>query len=250
MPGIYGMAILTILLTGLLCVTALNQLTGSIRRFGWLLLVGLPLSPIVNLFVKTPFITALAAATGTPLKLGLDTPLWFILLIWLNAPLFEEAIKLLPMLLPAPRIFLKEASQALSAGLALGMGFGLGEAGYLAYGIAQSPAYGPLPWYMFTGFAWERLVVTFGHGLLTSLAILGLSSSWRKAVFGYLTAVGLHALINLGPVLSVLKLVPPTISSMGTYAAILIAFVLFQRSIRTAKNTSGMEKKEIIYFER
>jgi uncharacterized membrane protein YhfC len=130
------------------------------------------------------------------------------------------------------------------------MGFGLGEAAYLAYGIAENPTYNQLPWYLFTGFATERLVVTFGHGLLTSLAVVGLSYGGRKAVFGYLTAVGLHALINLGPILSALKLIPVTISSIGTYTAILIAFILFQRSMSKAKKRSGMEEREIIYFER
>jgi RsiW-degrading membrane proteinase PrsW (M82 family) len=108
MPGIYGMAVLTILLTGLLCVITLKQLTGSIRRYGWLLLVGLPLSLMVNRFIKTPLVISVAAWTGTPLKLGLDAPFWFIFLIWLNAPLFEEAIKLFPILLPISHVFLKE----------------------------------------------------------------------------------------------------------------------------------------------
>jgi len=250
MPGIYGMAILTILLTGLLCIEALNQLTHSSRRYVWLILAGLPLSLIVNQLIKTPLITSLAAWTETPLKLGLDAPFWLILLIGLNAPIFEEAIKILPILLPAARISLKDASQALWTGLALGMGFGLGEAAYLAHGIAQSPAYNQLPWYVFTGFASERLVVTFGHGLLTSLAVLGLSYGREKALFGYLTAVGLHALINLGPILSILKLIPSTVSSMGTYIAILVAFALFQKNISKAKRISGIEKTEIIYFER
>jgi uncharacterized membrane protein YhfC len=250
MPGIYGMAVLTILLTGLLCIVTLHQLAHSPRRYVWLILVGLPLSLIVNRFIKTPLVTTLATWTGVPLKLGLEMPFWFILVIWLNAPIFEEAIKIFPILLPSSRRFLKDASQALWAGLALGMGFGLGEAAYLAYGIAQSPTYNQLPWYVFTGFASERLVVTFGHGLLTSLALLGLSYGRKKALFGYLTAVGLHAFINLGPVLSALKLIPLTVSSLGTYIAILIAFVFFQKNISEAKKIGGIEKQEIIYFER
>jgi uncharacterized membrane protein YhfC len=250
MPGIYVMAILTIVLTALLGFTALGQLTRSNRRFYWLILTGLPLSLIGNRFIKTPVITSLAAWTDIPLKLGPDMPFWFIILIWLHAPLFEEAIKLLPMLLPVSRIFLKDASQALGAGFALGIGFGLGEAAYLAHGIAQSPAYSQLPWHMFTGFALERLVVTFAHGLMTSIAVLGFHYGKRKALFGYLTAVGLHALLNLGPILLLLKLIPGTVSSMGTSMAILVAFVVFQKNISKAKKISRIEKKEIIYFER
>jgi RsiW-degrading membrane proteinase PrsW (M82 family) len=184
------------------------------------------------------------------LKIGLEVPLWFIMAVWLNAPVFEEAIKMLPMVLPVPPRFLQDASQALWAGLALGLGFGLGEAAYLAYGIAQSPAYSQFPWYTFTGFAVERMIVTFAHGLMTSIAVAGFHYGRRNMLFGYLTAVGLHALINLGPILLALKLIPPTVSSMGSYVAILAAFVIFQKNERTARNMNGAAPREIIYFER
>ena len=121
-----------------------------------------------------------------PLKLEMSTPLWFILLIWLNAPIFEEAIKAIPILFPAARGFLKKkASAALSAGLALGLGFGLGEAAFIAYGVAQSPALQSLPWYLFTGYAVERLIVTFAHGFLTSLTVLGYQHGGRRALSGF-----------------------------------------------------------------
>jgi hypothetical protein len=244
------MAVLTLCVTAILCVTALDHLTRRDRRYYGLILAGLPLSLIVNRLVKIPVITALAAWTATPLELTSDAPFWFVAAIWLNAPISEELIKVLPLLLPASRRFLRDPAHALWAGLALGMGFGLGEAIYLAYGIAQSPAYQAYPWHMFTGFASERLIVTFAHGLLTSLAARGLHVGGRKALFGYLSAVGLHALINLGPILLALKLIPATVSGLGTYAAILIAFLVFQKEERTAGQISGVVSREIIYFER
>ena len=249
MPGIYFMAAITLSITAILCITALKHLTHSDSRYYWLVLAGLPLSLIVNRLIKVPVITAVGALTGIPLKLGPDAPLWFILVIWLNAPVFEEAIKMLPAL-PTARMFLSNASRALWAGLALGMGFGLGEAAYLAYGIAQSPTYAQLPWYMFTGFLSERLIVTFGHGLLTSIAVVGLIHRKRKALLGYLSAVGLHAMINLGPILSGLKLIPAAMSSLGSYAAILGAFLIFQHQARDAKRSSSSAPQEIVYFER
>ena len=248
MPGIYVMAALTILVTGLLCIATLNQLTRSDRRYYWLIVAGLPLSLIVNPFVKTPVITALATWSDIPLRIGLDVPAWFIIAVWLNSPVFEEAIKMLPMLLPASRVFLQDAPKALWAGMALGMGFGLGEAAYLAYGIAQSPEYNHLPWHMFTGYAMERLVVAFAHGLMTSIAVAGLYSGGSKAVLGYLTALGLHALINLGPILLALKLIPAAMASLTSYAAILVAFVIFQNKMRNTKRSIVIE--EIVYFER
>ena len=249
MPGIYWMAALIISLTAILCVAALNHLTRSDRRYYWLVLAGLPLSFIVNRFIKASAIASLAGWAGTSLKLSLDAPWWFIIAIWLNAPIFEEAIKLLPVALPVSRRFLQDKSHGVWAGLALGMGFGLGEAAYLAYGIAQSPAYNELPWHMFTGFATERLLVTFAHGLMTSIAIIGLFHWKRNAFWGYLAAIGLHALINLGPILLALKLISAAISSLGSYAAIILAYLLFQKQVRHIQKSQGMAPREIVYFE-
>jgi len=250
MPGIYVMAGLTIVATGLLGITALRSWMQSGHRSLWLILAGLPLSFIVNRFIKIPALESVAAWTGVPLQLHPDTPLWFIGLIWLNAPIFEEAIKILPAILFMRRRLLGEASQALSSGLALGIGFGLGEAAYLAHGIAQSSAYNQLPWYMFTGFASERLIVTFAHGLMTSLAVLGLHYGKGNALLGYMTAIGLHAMINLGPILLALKLVPSTIASIESYLAILVAFIVFQNVRRRIATISGVVPQEVVYFER
>lgn len=250
MTGILPMAVLTVLGTAILCITLLNYLTGSNRRFYWLVLAGFPLSLVVNRWIKIPLLSLLATQAGIPLKLGLDMPWWFIALILFNAPVFEEAIKALPIALPGLRTFLKDPSRSLWAGLALGMGFGLGEAAYLAYGIAQTPQFAGLPWYLFTGFAMERLIVTFGHGFLTSIAVFGIHYGGRQAVLAYLAAVGLHALINLGPILFALELVPEAASAIGTYLAILAAFAIFQRNLRTIRKRNGEGPQEVVYFER
>lgn len=250
MPGIYWMAILTIALTATLCISSLNFYTHADRHYYWLIIAGLPLSLIVNRLVKTPVINAIASAAGVPLKLGPDIPLWFALAILLSAPVFEEAIKILPMVILPGRIFLDDASHALWAGLALGMGFGLGEAAFLAYGVGQSSTFNQLPWYTFTGFLVERLVVTFAHGFLTSIAVLGLYYGKRSAWLGYLSAVGLHTLINLGPILLALKLIPASVASTGTYAAILMTFLIFQRNIRILKTADRTAQHEVVYFQR
>jgi RsiW-degrading membrane proteinase PrsW (M82 family) len=249
MPGIYIMAALTLCGTAALAIPFLNHQARSDRRYVWLIAAGLPLSLLVNRFIKTPVIVSLAAWAGIPLKIGTDAPLWFILAVWLNAPVFEEAIKALPIAFPRGRVFLRDASQALPAGLALGIGFGLGEAAYLAYGIAQSPDFNQLPWYLFTGYALERLVVTFAHGFMTAIAVAGMAHHNKRRWIGYLTAVGLHALINLGPILLALKLVPGALASLGSYLVIAAAFVIFQNTAQKARATSGNAPKEIIYFE-
>jgi hypothetical protein len=250
MPGIYVMAGLTIVVTGLLCIATLYQWKQAPNHLVWLILAGLPLSFVINRFIKTPTIVNVAAWTSIPLNINANVPLWFIGLIWLNAPIFEEAIKIFAVILVGRR-FLHEAGQALLAGFALGMGFGLGEAAYLAYGIAQGPINNQLPWYMFTGFGSERLIVTFAHGFMTSLVALGIYYGKRNILLGFMTAVGLHALINLGPIFLVLKLIPSTISSIASYFAILVAFIVFQNEKRKAEtNHSSVPQKEIVYFER
>jgi hypothetical protein len=250
MPGIYVMAGLTIVVTGLLCIATLYQREQAPHHLVWLILAGLPLSFVVNRFIKTPIIVNVAAWTGIPLNINANVPLWFIGLIWLNAPIFEEAIKIFTVIVVGRR-FLHEAGQALLTGFALGMGFGLGEAAYLAYGIAQSPTSNQLPWYMFTGFGSERLIVTFAHGFMTSLVALGIYYGKRNILLGFMTAVGLHALINLGPIFLALKLIPSSIASIESYLAILVAFIVFQNERRkTATMISSVAQKEIVYFER
>lgn len=250
MPGIYGMAVLTILVTAILVIITLHSLSHGDRRFFWLVIAGLPLSLLVNRLIKTPFLTGIASLTNLPLQLNTETQLWFIILIWLNAPIFEEAIKALPLLFPGRHIFLTDGTKALLAGLALGLGFGIGEAAFIAYGVAQTPDFNSLPWYMFTGYAIERLIVTFAHGFMTSLTVLGFQQGRSRALSGYASAVGLHALINLGPILLALKLVSMPVSVMGSYAAILTAFIIFQRNLRRQRRLNGSEPAEILYFQR
>ncbi|HEX5940849.1 MAG TPA: hypothetical protein VFY66_01165, partial [Anaerolineales bacterium] len=64
-----------------------------------------------------------------------------------------------------------------------------------------------------------------------------------------LAAAGLHALINLGPILLALKIIPATVSTLMSYLVILGIFVVVQNKERTAKRISGIGPKEIIYFE-
>jgi uncharacterized membrane protein YhfC len=250
MPTIYGMAVPTLLVAAILCAITLHSLTKGDRRYYWLVIAGMPLSLIVNKFIKIPFLTSIAAQTGTSLQLDVNTPVWFILLIWFNAPLFEEAIKALPIFFLKRRYFSETGIKSLCAGLALGLGFGIGEAAYIAYGIAQSPAYSSIPWYMFTGYATERIIVTFAHGLMTSLTVLGLQRGWKNLWLGFASAVGLHALINLGPILLALELIPAAVASLVTYLSIAAAFMIFEKNLRSLRKESGIQLEEIVYFQR
>lgn len=107
MSGIYVMAGMTIVVTGLLGFATLYQWKQPSNHFAWIIVAGLPLSFIVNRFVKTPIVVSIASWTGVPLQLHPGVPLWFIGLIWLNAPIFEEAIKVFTVILVVRRFSMR-----------------------------------------------------------------------------------------------------------------------------------------------
>jgi hypothetical protein len=184
--------------------------------------------------------------------MGPASPLWFILFVWLVSPVCEEAIKLAPLLFPRIRAYLATPVDALWAGFVLGFSFGLGEAAYLAWSIAQSPTYAGMPWYLFSGYASERLIVCFGHGMLTAFITAGLQRSLGSAIRGYLTAVALHALLNVGPLLLALGLVSMAVVQLPLILALILLVFLFERLRRTVMQdpTAPDLAQEVVYFTR
>ena len=92
-------------------------MAGRWRRLVWLTLVGLPLSTVINLWVKRPLAVAVGDAAGVPSGQGLATPVWFLAFLFLPAPVLEETIKLLPLAVVALRRRLAEPGAALWAGM-------------------------------------------------------------------------------------------------------------------------------------
>jgi hypothetical protein len=251
-PPIYIMAAITLLLSAVVWGGLLYALSGRKTKVLWLLLPGLPLSALVNLAIKRPLVLRLAEIGGVEPGLGPATPLWFIVAVSFVPPLTEEAIKLLPLLLPPIRRQLSSRANAVSVGLALGISFGLGEAAYLAYAVAQAPEYATYPWYAFTGYLGERFTVSLVHGLLTMLVAVGLWRGGWRALGGYLAAVLLHLLINVGAILYQLEVVPAWAAGLSLLAGLLILALLFERFRRQTAQEGHHEEEaqEVVYFER
>jgi hypothetical protein len=252
LPPIYIMAVITILLSAALWGGVLYILSGRDRRLLWLLLPGLPLSAVVNLAIKRPLVLWLGEAGNVEPGLGLASPLWFIVALSFVPPVTEEAIKVLPLLLPGARRRMDGRTGAMSVGLALGFSFGLGEAAYLAWGVAQAPEYAGYPWYAFTGFLSERTAVTLVHGLLTMLVTVGIWHGGWRILGGYLSAVLLHLLTNLGAILYQLGVLPAWIAGLGLLPSLLILALVFERWRRQAAQAGDHEERaeEVVYFER
>lgn len=104
------------------------------------------------------------------------------------APLTEEPAKLLPLLIPSIRKRITREN-FVTAALALGLGFGIGEIWLVGGFIAQAPQFADLPWYQFTGFINERFMVCIVHGGMTSFALSRLDKNF---LIGLIGSMGLH----------------------------------------------------------
>jgi hypothetical protein len=130
------------------------------------------------------------------------------------APLTEEPAKLWPLLL-SPIARAVRPDNAVPVALALGLGFGLGEIGLVAYIISGDPQLAGLPWYSLGGFISERFMVCLIHGLFTAMALC----AWRRwpgwLLPGLLFGMLLHLLFN-APILIVGQGITEGAQAIGT----------------------------------
>jgi len=151
---------------------------------------------------------ALAAAAALTLPIlayhGVRTPIEQVFgppggTLWLRAilpPLIEEPAKLLPVLLPVlARAVTRE--NAWRFGVALGLGFGLGEIALLVQLLRPVQAVMGAPWTALTGFISERYIVCLTHGAFTAAALAVWLAAARPFWHGLLAAMALHFIANL-----------------------------------------------------
>ena len=108
----------------------------------------------------------------------------------LYAPSTEEPAKLWPVLIPW--IYRRITSQNyLRVAIALGLGFGLGEAWTVAGFLANNPVIAKYPWYQLNGFIGERFLVCLLHACFTGAALYWIIIR-RRVVVGIGCAMLLH----------------------------------------------------------
>lgn len=188
--NIWVMAAATLVLSALIYGAVLRQLARRDERallaVGCLLIV--PMSAAAYYLVRQPLDTGIVR----PL-LG-DGAAYFIARM-LYAPVTEELAKLWPLLIPAFRNRVTREN-GLRVGMALGLGFGVGEILFIADLVARAP--GPeLPWYQYGGFLQERFMVCLLHAGFAAMSLRGLTR-WRSGLPGGLAvAMLLHLATNL-----------------------------------------------------
>ena len=251
MPQIYIMAVITVAVSLTLWGGLIYLFTGHQNRYFWLLLLGLPLSTIANLLIKPQTIIIVGQTFHVKPGLGLAAPVWFLAFKVLIAPLVEEALKIMPLLLkPAWRMVANRAS-ALWIGFMLGVSFGLGEAGFIAYAVAHNDVYDSLPWYAFTGFLNERIMACFAQGVITAVLVIGIQRRGRYILNGFLTALGLHLFLNAPTAMYQFQWISYELYNISIVIPFIVLAVIFERmrrSTREPKDDQGAH--EIVYWQR
>jgi hypothetical protein len=250
-PQIYIMAAITLVLSVAFWGLLIYLFTGHQKHYFWLLVLGLPLSMIANLIIKRQAIIVVGQTFHVQPGLGLASPVWFLAFGVLSTPLVEEAIKILPLLVrPVWRMVTSRAS-ALWVGFVLGVSFGLGEAGFLAYAIAQNPAYNSLPWYAYTGYFSERLMTCFVHGVLTAIVVIGIYRGGKYILSGYLVALGLHLFLNAPTAMYQLQWISFELYNFGLLIPFVVLAVIFERMRHAARGTKDdQHANEVVYWGR
>jgi uncharacterized membrane protein YhfC len=244
MPQIYIMAVINLVASLALWGGLIYLFTGHQKRYFWLLLLGLPLSAIANLVLKRQAIVLVGQTFHVPPGIGLASPAWFLAFMVLITPLVEEPIKVLPLLLkPAWKMVISQVS-ALWVGFVLGVSFGLGEAAFIAYAIAQNNAYASLPWYAFTGFLNERIMACFAHGVFTAVLLTGMQRGGRSLWYGLFAALGLHLFLNAPAVMYQFQWIPNELYNIALA-------VIFERMRRVARQREDHQTgNEVVYWQR
>lgn len=245
MPPIYVATIITAGLTAAVFIPLFQVMAGPHRRLLWLAVLTLPLSFVINDWVKAPLLRAVGETAGSTGSLA-GAPLGLAIFVLFTAPVTEEAVKALPLVVGKLRAACRDPGAALWAGMFLGTGFGFSEIGYLARAIARSPAFAGYPFWAFTGFLGERLVVTYAHAVLTAVVVTG----WARGRpwSGYLAAVGLHALLNLGAMLAHMGRLPAPAAQAWIVLPVIILTGLLVRMYRTA--LAAAPRPQAVFFRR
>jgi uncharacterized membrane protein YhfC len=250
-PQIYITAAITLMISVAFWGWMIYLFTGHQKHYFWLLVLGLPLSTIANLIVKRQAIILVGQTFHVPPGLGLASPAWFLAFGVLITPLVEEAIKVLPLLLRPAWRMVTSRMNALWVGFVLGVSFGLGEAGFLAYAIAQNPAYNALPWYAYTGYFSERLMTCFVHGVLTAIVVIGIYRGGKYIWSSYLVALGLHLFMNAPAAMYQFKWISFAIYNFSLLIPLILLALIFERMRRATPGLKDDQSaNEVVYWRR
>jgi hypothetical protein len=213
--GIVIAAIITTVAAMVVVGLLIRHLGGTAPR--WLLILAflsaLPAQPVAFHFIRVPLHELFTQWIGPGALLTAITLCY--------APVIEEPAKWFSLVLPSLRKALTPGN-AIAVGLAVGLGFGVGEIWFLTERLARSPQLAALPFWQFSGFLLERLQVCFLHGAMVVLVFKRFAegtSLWPAALLG----VALHFFLNFPIFLAAINLPP---FGREIWPLVLLAYVL------------------------
>lgn len=246
-------SIVTILSSLILFIWNYRLIKGKEYLFLYSLL-SLPLSAVVNIFIKSPIFSYLCSIFNIDNE-PTQWPIWFTFIITIIGPLLEEGTKLLPLLILI-KLFSMDKLMIYLLGLLIGMGFGIGEAWYLGYSFSQGmPEYTSglkNLWMLFVGFEGERFLATLIHSFLTGIVAFGILI--KEPIRYFFLAVLFHFLINIPPCLYQLGWLPPELS--GILIIIIFCFLFFsvflkiEERIRIDCEKSTCQREDRVLYEK
>ncbi len=243
---IFITALFTILISAVLWGALFYSIGSKQKIYGLFLILMLPFSALVNLLIKTPLNQLVIKIFDLQGGFNLQQPLFYLLFLAFLAPVTEEFIKVLPIFLPVVRERVKK--DPLWFGAWLGLGFGLGEALYIAYGISKSSQFVGLPWYAFGGYAGERFVVCLIHAILT--AIFTWFIFQKKFFTGYGLVIFLHFFVNLGAFLLALGVIGLPFVNILLLVSVIILVLIFEKIRKNLLKSNISGSDEVVYFRR
>ena len=163
------------------------------------LILGLPLSYLVNEYVKLPLFieTGLRSKQLAGSLTFIDSIIWVIIV-----GSTEEIIKIIVFLICV--FFDKDLNYKNKIGLgwAVGIGFGIGEMLYLGYSLVFDPSYPSDVFLWLQGFCVERFFVTFAHAFFVLVVLKELDVGYATIPFFLLISIFFHALFDY-PILAI-----------------------------------------------
>lgn len=212
-----------------------------------LAVLALPLSCVGNLLLKRPvheFFQEAWRVSDDPKS----WPFWFVILAIAVAPLVEEPLKAIPLLIPFLRR-LSRSTAAAAIGFVVGAGFGVGEAWFLAYRFSvQYPHEASGSIWQVTGFIGERAAVIPIHGLLTGLTYLG----YRRRQVGrfLLLSMILHYMMNFTAGLYLAGRFSTLYTAIGTVIAVIAILRIYMHFQSKPSCENDMSVSSEILFRR
>ena len=228
-------------ITSLVAILAVGYLIRRISTpadYGALLLgflYAVPAQPVAFYYIRLPLHELLNGWIGAGALLTAITLFY--------APLTEEPAKWLALGVPSLRKTLRPQN-AVAIALAVGLGFGVGEIWFLAARLYPSPQIAALPFWAFTGFLGERLMVCFIHGALIALFFKRYAEN-RSILFPALLGIALHFALNFPIYLSSINLGGFGAETWGILialylAAMTLALLIFVNRLSVGRMEHGL----------